>query len=442
VLNLLDNYLRKTNLLPEKSKLVVAVSGGVDSVVLLDLLSKLQASYGWQILVAHLDHKIRPNSADDALLVANLSNKYGHQFYLGQLDGKKKDEASLRQSRYRFLDSILTSTNSDLIVTAHHSDDRLETSLINIIRGADRKGLNSLKARRGNIVRPLLNFTKGQIIVYANLNNLTYCEDITNSDLNYSRNLIRHQVLPLGSVWQENFRSNYLDSLNQIEELNQRIDWLLEQVSQAISTDSQRKITVNLESFSKLSPEVQINLLAYLIKKLHPSVNLSLAVLNRAREFVLSDKLADKSDLISNLKISKNYGIFMINLAREKKTASPVSTVKVLSFNNPVKFSNFVISLSRNLIVSEADYCLVKPTSLYVRNWQPGDKIYPVGMKGSKKIQDIFVDNKIPYGQRKKWPVVVNAVNQLVWLPTLAKDRRFLASPSEVNYRIICQQVK
>ncbi|MDP4038622.1 MAG: tRNA lysidine(34) synthetase TilS [bacterium] len=441
MLELLDKHLEKTQLLPPKSKLVVAVSGGVDSVVLLDLLSKLQASYGWQINVAHLDHKVRDSSAKDAFLVARLSDKYGHEFYLGQLNNKSDDEASLRESRYNFLNSVLKGTDSDLIVLGHHSDDRLETSIFNLIRGSDRAGIGALKEKRDNIVRPLIGFSKGQIIIYANSNNLSYNEDLTNESLDYSRNLIRSELTPFASVLQAGFKEDFLNKLDQIEQLNLRIDWLLPQVYAKISKENEDFIEIDLDSFLKFSKIVQTNLIAYALKKLKSDISLTKDVINRALSILNASGNGKNYDLISGLKLIRTYDKFIIAFDGQEDTSPFASGVKVLSLNKAVEISNFRISLRRGFSDIKHDHCLIQPTKLYIRNWQTGDRIHPVGTYGSKKIQDIFVDKKIPKAKRQNWPVIVDSNNQLVWLPKLVRDRRFISRENEPSYQIICEMI-
>lgn len=172
---------------------VVAVSGGVDSVVLLDLLNKQPKL---RLIVAHFDHGIREDSAGDAEFVKNLAKASGLTFKLGQGElGSKASEDVARRARYEFLFDVETRHKADAIITAHHQDDVIETIIINLIRGTGRKGLSSLSSR-DNVIRPLLNTSKADLITYARANNLTWHEDSTNADTNYLRNWIRHHVTP------------------------------------------------------------------------------------------------------------------------------------------------------------------------------------------------------------------------------------------------------
>ncbi|HUD05703.1 MAG TPA: tRNA lysidine(34) synthetase TilS [Candidatus Saccharimonadales bacterium] len=174
-------------------KYIVAVSGGVDSVVLLDLLSRQP---DLELVVAHFDHGIRTDSEADRQFVASLAKKYGLAFLYqeGQL-GSSASESKAREARYAFLERSREKTKSFSIITAHHQDDLLETMVLNFLRGTGRQGFSSLQSSSA-ILRPLLDFSKAELIDYANDQALVWREDITNSNDSYRRNYIRHNIMP------------------------------------------------------------------------------------------------------------------------------------------------------------------------------------------------------------------------------------------------------
>jgi len=197
---------------------VVAVSGGVDSMVLLDLLvpkPKLK------LVVAHFDHGIRKDSSLDRQLVQKKAQVYGLPFVFdeGKL-GPGASEAEARKARYDFLQSTRQATGARAIVTAHHQDDRLETAFINLLRGTSRRGLTSLKDTP-ELRRPLLHLTKRQLIEYAKANGIEWREDSTNKDTNYTRNHVRHKLLPLLT---QRKRTQLIDELNQLAKINHQLD--------------------------------------------------------------------------------------------------------------------------------------------------------------------------------------------------------------------------
>ncbi|MBI2798506.1 tRNA lysidine(34) synthetase TilS [Candidatus Saccharibacteria bacterium] len=439
MLSELHNHLSSTKLLPPRSKLLLAVSGGVDSVSLLDLLHGLNTYYNWELAIAHLDHKTRLDSVDDAQLVGKLADDYGYKFYLGQLPGEERREAQLREARYGFLQELASAGGYDYIVTAHHGDDRLETSLLNSIRGADREGLAALRARRDNLVRPLLPFRKADIIVYANLHNLSYRQDSSNSDLAYRRNLLRNELMPLGSITQADFRSQLSCSLDRLEVLNDRIESNLQGLlADIVIEQNGKKVEIDQVRFSKLPEAVQLNLLSYICKQLAPGVALSQKNLEQALRFVSRARSGSVTHLASGLHMMCNYGSVMIT------SVNPVSNPRSgrtapLNVNQPFSHGLFNLRLLNEPIDTDRPQALVRPGNMYVRFWQPGDRVQPLGMEGSKKLQDVFSDAKVPKHLRSHWPVVVSASGEVVWLPTLAIDRRFAATDKDQPIQLICE---
>lgn len=186
---MLDNIL-KSNL-----TYILAISGGVDSVALLNMLCKVKPQ-GCQLIIAHIDHGIRGNSNDDANFVKSLAKNYELKFELFKANlSSKASEAQARKARYDFLNKLKDKYKAQAIITAHHQDDYLETVILNFYRGSHRRGLTSLKSE-SQLLRPLLNLSKAQIIDYAQKQELSWVEDASNYDLSYLRNKIRHTIMP------------------------------------------------------------------------------------------------------------------------------------------------------------------------------------------------------------------------------------------------------
>ncbi len=199
---------------------VVAVSGGVDSMVLLDILAKLPKL---KLIVAHFDHGIRPDSAKDRLLAQKTAKDYGLMFVYdnGNL-GPNASEAVAREARYKFLNKVKKASGARAIITAHHQDDLIETAIINVMRGTHRRGLTSLKS--GQVIRPLISFPKSEILEYAKNHNVKWREDSTNQDTKYLRNYVRQKIMP--ALIAEK-RKELLAHLDKLSVLNQDIDGLL-----------------------------------------------------------------------------------------------------------------------------------------------------------------------------------------------------------------------
>jgi tRNA(Ile)-lysidine synthase len=238
--------------LPTSGTYVVAVSGGVDSAALLDMLSKQP---GIKVVVAHFDHGIREDSEADRVFVQELAHKYRLPFVYdaGRL-GTGASEAKAREARYKFLNSVLVSSGADAIITAHHQDDLLETAIINMLRGSGRKGLTAL-ANRPGLLRPLLSVRKSELEDYAEKNGLEWREDSTNDDTAYLRNYVRHKILPR---FGEADRQDLLNTLAHLEENNNELDRAL---AEQLAGHS-KKNKIDRQWFSTLPHEVAREVLA------------------------------------------------------------------------------------------------------------------------------------------------------------------------------------
>lgn len=244
----------------------MAVSGGVDSVVLLDILAsspqpvassnQITKGYqlpatGYQLIVAHFDHGIRADSHKDREFVEQLAETYQLPFVFaeGKL-GADASEALARKARYEFLEKVRAESGAAAIITAHHQDDLLETAIINLLRGTGRKGLTSLKST-GEIKRPLLGFSKQEIKNYAVKNKLSWREDPTNTDTKYLRNYVRHELLP--KIDRQKFLKIIFDANAQ----NQAIDKILKELLPASAGQK-----LSRQDFKKLPDEVAKELMA------------------------------------------------------------------------------------------------------------------------------------------------------------------------------------
>jgi len=217
-------------------KYVVGVSGGVDSMVLLHALQALSRKQpGVELIVAHFDHGIRLDSRADAQLVEQTSKEHGLTCELGEGNlGADASEDTARRTRYHFLDIVRTKHSADAVITAHHQDDFVETAVINIIRGTGRLGLSSLRSRPG-LLRPLLDFSKQQLLDYAKQHNLSWNEDSTNTDTTYLRNKVRLEMWPKFSTAQQKI---FLAHCSKVAQLNQQID---QQLSELLTHRSYRR---------------------------------------------------------------------------------------------------------------------------------------------------------------------------------------------------------
>jgi tRNA(Ile)-lysidine synthase len=211
-------------ILPKPGTYVVGVSGGVDSRVLLDMLQQHGQGGGYKFIVAHLDHGMRPDSAEDRKFVQATAQAYNLPFVYDTVRlGNTASEAQARAARYKFLHHVRQASNAQAVITAHHQDDVLETAIINMIRGSGRKGLTALSSQ-GVLIRPLLAIPKSELIAYAKQRDLNWREDSTNQDDSYLRNYVRHNILPR---FDASARVQFLTIITDLQKLNNELDGLL-----------------------------------------------------------------------------------------------------------------------------------------------------------------------------------------------------------------------
>lgn len=239
-------------------KYVVAVSGGVDSMALLDLLSKVPRLH---LVVAHFDHGIRPDSQADEQLVAKAAKGYGLKFEAGQGRlGKDASEEAARTARYEFLEQVKDKHNAKSVITAHHQDDLIETALINILRGTGPQGLVALQSNP-KILRPLLPYSKTQIYSYAKKQKISWHEDATNLNTDYLRNYVRTNLVPKLSA---NQRAQILSNVNQIAKSKRAKDQLLRQLASGVGPGGQ----ISRAKFIGLPSEVANELIVHWFRQL------------------------------------------------------------------------------------------------------------------------------------------------------------------------------
>ena len=238
-------------------KYVVAVSGGVDSMVLLDMLSKLS---GVDLIVAHFNHGIRDDSDKDEVLVVRAAKKYGLPVEIGKGGlGKSTSEELARNARYKFLKDLKTKHSAEAIVTAHHQDDMIETAIINILRGTGRRGLTSI-AQNPDVLRPLINTPKSEIITYAKDHRLEWHEDETNLDTKYLRNYIRLKIVPKLTNTQ---RKQMLANIEDLNKVNPLLDKEIATLSQLIVN----KNGIDRQKFTNLPPEIANEVLVQYLRE-------------------------------------------------------------------------------------------------------------------------------------------------------------------------------
>jgi len=393
------------------------VSGGPDSVVMTDLFSKA----GIKVAIAHVNFNLRgEESNEDENFVRSLAKEYGIDCYVKNIDthhyaqeNKCSIQEAARDIRYDWFDQLIIDLNFDLIATAHHFDDQIETFFINVLRGSGIAGLKGIPVKRGKIIRPLLFASREQIEEYAHKHKLNYREDSSNLSGKYLRNRIRHSLIPVLQKVDENYRSGLQKTLGILNEDHEIFRQLLNE-KKKLMTEKNGRISVPKTMIARFFPgDVW---LYYLLKDFGFNRDVSNAVYeaiknNETGKLFYSDnyELLNDRDLLLLKKsgVRSKDGTFYIRFAGDVLT-TPFKLISEIAHN--------IGSLKIKDDPTYAYFDLEKLTfPLIVRKWRKGDRFVPFGMKGSRLVSDFLVDRKIDRFVKENI-YVLESGKKIIWI--------------------------
>lgn len=417
----------------DEEKIVCAVSGGVDSVVLLDALAQLSHEHGYELVVAHFNHRLRGDAADrDEKFVRSLAKQYGLPFFGGAGDvmdyaanNRMSIETAARELRYRYFEYVLRQTGSTTLALAHTADDVAETVLMNLLRGSGLTGLCGMPARRSFgrktfLVRPLLQFKKEQLKQYAALRELTWHEDESNTLLQHTRNKVRHQLLPL---LQQEYSPAVSDTLNRTARLLQGADELVSQtvsnvMPQVIAESGSGRILLSVSALASHTPFLQGEIIQRAVQEHFSLPGLTLDTTERILHLLISEAgarhdinrqlcaIRDREHIVIALRNNVND----VNLKVEKNNEYTIGD-KIFSIHETLRRD---AKFTDEPTVEYIDADLL-PYRLTLRTWQQGDTFQPLGMKGTVKVSDFLTNQKVAVMEKSSALVLCTATD-IVWV--------------------------
>ena len=430
------NYLN--SLLKDEDTIVVGLSGGPDSMCLLDILLNLKVDIN--IVCAHINHNIRKESDEEQYLVEQYCKDKKVRFETIKFEKKSPTEdyteQELREKRYNYFKIIIDKYQAKYLFTAHHGDDLIETILMRLTRGSNLKGYTGFltETDKGTykIIKPLIYTTKMEIEEYNYERNIPFVTDATNELDHYTRNRYRHYVLPFLKEENPNVHLKYLKFS---KELYEYYEYVNNVVKQEIENRYHNKI-LDIKDFNILNKLIQRKIIEYLLDDYYID-NLYLVSdkhVNIILDMIYNPKPNMELKLPDKLLITKSYNKLIIDIQKEsldqyeiqieQETILP-NGHKINIIDNTEETSNYYIKINSNEV----------KLPLYVRNRKPGDRMTIKNMTSSKKIKDIFINEKLTTEERVTQPIVVDSNNQIIWLPGLKKSK-FDKANSE-NYDII-----
>ncbi|MFH1825674.1 MAG: tRNA lysidine(34) synthetase TilS [bacterium] len=443
---LIDKFIETINeykLFEPKDKVLVAVSGGPDSTALLNLLAAVQDKYKLSLHVAHLNHLIRKNDADlDVRYVQDLAQRLKIPITVESMDVPafaKKEKLSLetaaRQLRYDFFAWVAKRIGANKIAVGHTADDNVETFLMRLLRGAGLRGLSGIPPKRGKIVRPLIKTYRKDIEDYVGSLKLVPRRDYTNYESKYMRNRVRLKLIPQLKLYNLNIKEIILQTILLVTDDADYLETKAEEaLAQVLVSRSENEMRINLALLRRLEEPIQKHLLREAIKQ----VKGNLSDLTYTHIYDILEKLS----ATTKWELHLPGGIFVIGnreilaITHQKPQGQEkISFQYVLSVPGEIVIAECGKRLRAGILESfDLDDLVENENTAYldlsvlskhfiVRNREQGDRFTPLGMKGSKKLQDYFIDEKVPAELRDAIPVVESG-GKIVWVAGLRLDER------------------
>ena len=419
-------YINDNHLINKGDRILVALSGGVDSMVLAELLRR----EGCDITFAHCNFHLRGAESDgDEQFVREYAERLGVKLFVKQFDTmefvenqKVSVEMAARELRYAWFDELLNSGFNKLAL-AHHADDQIETFFINLLRGSGIKGLKAIQPCNGMYIRPLLWASREEIKKFAIENDIQWREDSTNSDTVYLRNKIRHDLMPVFDSVKPDAREKILESVTHLAAENQLYRELLKEKISQIETINGELHSIDKSSLKQIVIPTEGRNLIQLKQLLFEYIrSFGFSFSQCESVFAALDGEPGK-ELYSNdyqLVVEKDsIEIFPIDLERTRHALSQQVAIQ------PVRTRHALFQLiTDNPNIAQLDYDTLK-LPLKTRFWQQGDRFRPLGMRGTKLVSDFFNDLNFTAFQKKTTPILVDSDDNIVWIVGYRIDDRF-----------------
>jgi tRNA(Ile)-lysidine synthase len=467
---LVGEFISQADLLSKSQKVVVGVSGGADSLCLLDVLNRLE--YG--LVLGHLDHQLRSESSEEAEYCKALAERYGIPAVIETADvrgfaeaGRSLEEAA-RILRYRFLARVAESHQTNVIATGHTSDDQVETILMHFLRGAGPEGLRGMLPKTSmdnwvdvpegkgiQLVRPLLEIPRAQTIAYCEANDLTPVQDLSNQDLRILRNRLRHELIPELETYNPGIRNALIRTGKVMESVT---DLQKEIVTAAWPNVASRAgdsaIILHVGELLARPVATRRAILRHTVTTLDPELgDTSFDQIVRWLSYISAGKVGGREAMIGDLEL--------VHMGEDVLLWRPGTEVlfdrfpqlegdaeRTLTVPGAVDFAagwrlvvesgeieeddrkQMMLKSSESRIFLDSDKIEGR---LRVRNWEPGDRIQILGMTGRTKVAELFVNERIPQLVRQRWPLVVDE-SKVVWIAGLRMAHTVRLTPSSKRY--------
>lgn len=438
-------YIHNEKLFHSSQRILLAVSGGADSMLMLHLF----VNAGFTVAVAHCNFGLRGRESDgDEQFVSDYCDQHNLACYTRQFNTSEfaqeegiSIEMAARDLRYEWFSGLLDRHGYDYLATAHHQDDVIETFLINLSRGSGIKGLSGIQPKSGRIIRPMLFANRAEILDYCLRMAIAYRTDSSNLDTVYKRNLVRREILPLLEEVNPAFRKNVLKTIGALHETGQLFQQRMSEIKAFVYSEDEQGAMIHIEKLLNMSP-----LRTVLFELIRPfgfqaeqtsDIIDSLGKASGRKFFSQAYRLVkDREYLLISPFRSKQDEVFYIE--EDCKTITYPVHLTVERFD---RTKDFRFSTHSNIIDLDLEK-LVFP--LILRHWQAGEYFQPLGMTGLKKLSDFFIDQKYSIPEKENTWILASG-NQLVWIVGKRMDDRFKITQKTNNvlrFRLLTHNVE
>ncbi len=439
----IDRY----HLLDKGDRLIVGVSAGVDSMVLLHVLNTYRPTFDLSIIVAHINHGLRPKESEkEADLVQKESERLGLTFEYGQFNVKEYQKErgislqdAARKIRFYFFNTLLQKYRANKIALGHNADDQVETVLLRLIRGSGLKGLKGmLPVREGRVIRPLLEVWRREVESFAEEKKIHYLLDSSNLKENYLRNRLRLTLIPLiEKEYQPNFKKIVLKTSTILREEDHYLEKGTEEAYQKIVHEGKDVLSFKFSEYQSLHPAIQWRIIQELLGRIY------------SREAIIEERKRLEVDQIYR-KLNQHSPSFLIEMPHGISLEKRYDLVSIrkgwMKAAQPFEVElmspgrNYIEEIKREIVIEEffkddqfkvldrlSNIALLDQQTLQfplkMRNFRPGDRFQPLGVKGTQKLKEFFIDHKIPKFERPRIPLLTSG-EVIAWVVGYRIDER------------------
>lgn len=428
MLSLFQTRILDNQLFSYDHKIILAVSGGIDSIVMLDLFMKS----GYSCCIAHCNFKLRNEDSNlDELFVRQLSEKYNIPFYSKTFDTLEYSETNrlsiqmaARELRYEWFEDLRNEIKYDFIATAHNKNDVTETFFINLSRGTGIRGLSGIPPKSDRLVRPLIFFEREDIQNYAEQNELNWREDITNSQTKYSRNKIRHHIIPAFKELNPGFVNTMWENINRLQQAEGIYLSSLQKVKERMLVRTKDHIWISVPEIKKLEPTFTW------LYELLSDFDFSASVVKNILKNL--DSISGKQFLSPTHRLVKDREKLIIQPLKSQIFKRYYIDDLTQDLQEPLKLELTIINnFNKSKISNDPDTAWLDLDKLefplLIRKWEAGDYFIPLGMKNMKKLSDFFIDNKLSLPEKENIWLLLSGT-KIAWVIGKRIDDRFKIS--------------